>query len=758
MFQNLKINIKFGIAVFGVSVLSLIVGYMVLEFYSHNVENQTYKNIQQELQNFATAKVIAKKQIGITNAISIANDGRIKKSLRTKDRKWAIISLENLSNKMKQNTKFKNVKVHIHSKDNKSFLRNWKTDKYGDDLSSFRNSVVQANNSSKAITSFEVGNAGLSLRSVVPVLDDDGIHLGSLEFMQGVNSVAKAFDKNKSAFLLLMNEQLKRKEIPQNKRFKNYGISQKHINKRFLNNAKKIDMKMLLKNGYLINGNYLFTFINIKDFQGKKLGLILLGKELSVVNKTIDSAKHLIKIALMIIAGLVILLMVLNNIILNELVIKPLRNIEDGLYGFFRFLNRTTNSTKKLDASSGDEFGSIAKVINENVEKIERGLAVDLGVYGEIMSFCEQMERGDFTARIHLRAENPRINHSVDSLNNFADILQTNMDSILKVLEEYSNYSYINSVKDDGLFKYFKRLADGTNMLGSSITNMLVENKSNGLTLDKSSNILLENVDLLNNNSNQAAASLEETAAALEEVTSNISSNTENIIKMSTFASKLTNSANEGQDLARQTTDAMNDIDKQVISISEAISVIDQIAFQTNILSLNAAVEAATAGESGKGFAVVAQEVRNLAARSADAANEIKSIVETARAKADDGKEIADKMIDGYMGLNNNISQTIDLISEVEVSSKEQLSGISQINDAVNELDKQTQQNARIASQTHGVAVETDDIAKLVVQRADEKEFTGKNSVQAKSKNTIKQVHDIVEHPAKEKNGEWANF
>jgi len=202
---------------------------------------------------------------------------------------------------------------------------------------------------------------------------------------------------------------------------------------------------------------------------------------------------------------------------------------------------------------------------------------------------------------------------------------------------------------------------------------------------------------------------------------------------MSSFANNLSDASHEGQDLAQETTKAMDEINTEVTAISEAISVIDQIAFQTNILSLNAAVEAATAGEAGKGFAVVAQEVRNLAARSADAANEIKLLVENANSKANQGKNVADKMIDGYTELNKNVQNTIDLISDIETASKEQQAGIEQINDAVASLDKQTQENANIASQTRDVAVQTDTIAKLVVSNANEKEFNGKDTVNAKS-------------------------
>ncbi|WP_431605753.1 methyl-accepting chemotaxis protein [Aliarcobacter butzleri] len=145
---------------------------------------------------------------------------------------------------------------------------------------------------------------------------------------------------------------------------------------------------------------------------------------------------------------------------------------------------------------------------------------------------------------------------------------------------------------------------------------------------------------------------------------------------MAKLSSEVTTSANLGEKLANETTVAMDEINNQVHLINDSISVIDQIAFQTNILSLNAAVEAATAGEAGKGFAVVAQEVRNLASRSAEAAREIKAIVENATNKANQGKEIATNMIDGYKELNQNISQTINLISDIEMSSKEQLAGI----------------------------------------------------------------------------------
>ncbi|MCG3689292.1 methyl-accepting chemotaxis protein, partial [Aliarcobacter butzleri] len=128
----------------------------------------------------------------------------------------------------------------------------------------------------------------------------------------------------------------------------------------------------------------------------------------------------------------------------------------------------------------------------------------------------------------------------------------------------------------------------------------------------------------------------------------------------------------------------------------------------------------------------VAQEVRSLANRSLDVAKNIKIIVENAKDKANEGKNISNMMIEGYKELNKNVTNTMNLIQNIESSSKEQLKSIEQINKAINQLDYQTQQNAQIASKTHDIALITDEIAKLVVNNANSKEFIGKMEVQPK--------------------------
>ncbi len=429
-----------------------------------------------------------------------------------------------------------------------------------------------------------------------------------------------------------------------------------------------------------------------------------------------------------------ILISLLSYLIISDISHK-LINFKEGLISFFSYLNRESSKVELIKLNSKDEFGDMAKVVNENIEKTQKGIEEDRRLIDETISVLSEFEQGDLSQRVNINVSNLSLMELKNVLNNMAANLESNINNVLYTLDEYSNYHYLNKTPTNNIKEHLLKLSNGVNILGDSITQMLIDNKSNGLTLDDSSKILLSNVNKLNISSNEAAASLEETAAALEEITSNIRNNTQNIAKMATYSNSVTKSANDGEKLANQTTVAMDEINTQVTAINEAISVIDQIAFQTNILSLNAAVEAATAGEAGKGFAVVAQEVRNLASRSAEAAKEIKEIVETATKKANDGKNIANHMIEGYKELNLNITNTINLISDIEMSSKEQLTGIEQINDAVTQLDQQTQQNAMSASQAHDVAVITDEIAKLVLTDANSKEFNGKDSVKAKNLN-----------------------
>ncbi|MEA3289487.1 MAG: methyl-accepting chemotaxis protein [Campylobacterota bacterium] len=420
---------------------------------------------------------------------------------------------------------------------------------------------------------------------------------------------------------------------------------------------------------------------------------------------------------------------------LGKDITTSLRNFKNGLNSFFNFFNKNSTHVQPISITSKDEFAQMADLVNDNIRSIEKTMEQDQKLIDEASIVIGRVKHGWYSQTIEAHTSNNDLNNFKNHVNEMIKATKQHFININNSLEAYAHYDYTKELKIDGIEKggVFETLITDINLLRDAINNMLIENKENGLTLGGSSTVLLSNVNTLNKNSNDAAAALEETAAAIEEVTNNVSRTTQNVVQMAKYASDVTTSVNNGQELASQTTNAMDEINHEVTAISEAITVIDQISFQTNILSLNAAVEAATAGEAGKGFAVVAQEVRNLASRSAEAANEIKALVEAATNKANNGKKIADDMIGGYTHLNENISKTLELIHEVETASKEQQNGIVQINDAINSLDTQTQQNANIANETKEIAQQADTIANLVIESTNGKKFNGQENVTARN-------------------------
>ena len=202
----------------------------------------------------------------------------------------------------------------------------------------------------------------------------------------------------------------------------------------------------------------------------------------------------------------------------------------------------------------------------------------------------------------------------------------------------------------------------------------------------------------------QQASALEQTAASMEELSGTVKQNADSARQANQLASNASSVAVQGGTVVGQVVQTMKGINESSRRISDIISVIDGIAFQTNILALNAAVEAARAGEQGRGFAVVATEVRSLAGRSADAAKEIKSLINASVERVEHGTALVDKAGETMTEVVDSIKRVTDIMGEISAASSEQASGVAQVGEAVTQMDQATQQNAALVEQMAAAA------------------------------------------------------
>lgn len=208
----------------------------------------------------------------------------------------------------------------------------------------------------------------------------------------------------------------------------------------------------------------------------------------------------------------------------------------------------------------------------------------------------------------------------------------------------------------------------------------------------------------LSSRTEQQAASIEETASSMEEMTATVKQNADNARQASTLAADASSTAERGGDVVQQVVTTMHGISSSSQKVSDITSVIDSIAFQTNILALNASVEAARAGEQGRGFAVVAGEVRNLASRSADAAKEIKALIDDSVTQIQQGSTLVEQAGTTMSDVVTSVRRVTDIMDEISAASQEQSDGIEQVSQAVGQMDQVTQQNASLVQQATAAA------------------------------------------------------
>lgn len=432
------------------------------------------------------------------------------------------------------------------------------------------------------------------------------------------------------------------------------------------------------------------------------------------------------------VGGLIgIITMLLVMIAISSQIKNALMKTQDGLVTFFRFLGGEEKNASLLPDLGSDEFGTMSVLINKNIETLESKFKEQQQSIIDFENVCSRASKGFLFHRITTHYRDKNLKALSASLNSLLDNVESSFSSLTTVLVNYAQGNYKDATTTTTAKGSFASVEQS--MISLAVSNSeifaLISKFSGEFSQD--AHVLATSGDELSTSANQQASSLEETAAAIEELTSNVSANASKAQEMTKVAQEAKGAAERGNAVARESFNAMNEIVSATEAINQAVDIIDNIAFQTNILSLNAAVEAATAGDAGKGFAVVAQEVRNLANRSADAAKQIQDLARTARVKSQGGLETSKNMMDGFALISDKIAQTDEMVRDVANASREQMAGINQINDAVSQLDQMTQQNAATANNVAQIANEvlskTDQFEQMLARVQFDEQYANQN-------------------------------
>ena len=804
MFKKMNLTTKICL----LFIISFIIFFAISEFETErgmkNQEKITIKKfVKNKLYKFEDIKnEVESKALYLSSAL--ASYDIFKKAYEIPDenegREYLRKVLTPIVENIKSENNLKILKVHFHKPPAKSFLRVWRKPGQrdgGDDISSFRKTILYVYKNHKPVKGIEIGRGGFVERGVSPIFDKNGNYLGSVEVLISFNEIFKKLKDHKyENFALIMRSELlniarKLKNKPRigsfvlvtsTNREKFLNISPELIDKNFSENLKII---------YLKNGEVL-SFIPVKDFSGKLIGEILYLLNPSFLTKEIKKSFYqqlIILIPLIIIITLITIFILRNSL-------KPLKILGLKLK---EFSEGEADLSIQLPVKSKDEIGFVSenfnKLINnlhENIKNVKLG-SEEVNLKTIIaLRFSTLLEKSNDKIVKEIDEVSSAVNElsaSIKEVSNNIKIVSEQIEKLDGIKEDIQKVSdnvknSMNLTKDEVL---------STTKAVEDIANQITEmaNKFETVTLkleqvvDNAENIKTK-IDDTKNSIENISQEIEAISSAVNEQSAsieNVANNTENARQLS---EDTLNKAKDGMESLQNLLGSIDRIKEKVFKVGDEINnlsnmaedigkitnTIDEISEQTNLLALNAAIEAARAGEHGKGFAVVADEVRKLAERSASATKEIGELIKKIQTNVElatkltkesvdevnNGIELADNTKEATEKIIEASENTYHLMEQVKNAAEEQALVSSQIVESVSKTTDNINKILEITMELENsgglISTSIDEINNLIIEVKQISELQASNvktitSTAQKSSEQVNVTLDEIENQFK---------
>jgi len=334
MFKNLTLGKKIHLPIIFMMTLGIVIVTINATKTFTEITNNSYEEYSKSMKTFLNKLLDEKKQVSLTNAINLSLNKQIIESLRTKNKEAELLLLEEIASNYKKYSKYKDIKLHIHTKDTKSFIRHWNKDKYGDDLSGFRKSLVFMKDYQKPFITVENGRAGMLIRGIAPIFNNTE-YIGSIEFIQGFNAISQRIKKSRGYDTLFLScRDSENIEMFNNNIRKVNGLylaNTDSINNKLLETLNDFEPKYFEKSKYLVKDEFFITTLPIKDNFNKKVGCVIIATKISNVSQFIKEAKSSMINQLWLILAIDILLLIGLMYILHMWIKTPIDDLIDSI-------------------------------------------------------------------------------------------------------------------------------------------------------------------------------------------------------------------------------------------------------------------------------------------------------------------------------------------------------------------------------------------------------------------------------------------